>query len=116
MFINSRFQQGLAEDIKKLERFISLKQKFSFFGEKDWKSLFQVLSSIDFSYGLLYASQAQTILQIKIAGKNASNFKKEGAKLLLENYLTRTFKSSYYKLEKMNFEEYLNYCFKTEIQ
>lgn len=96
LFLAARFEKGLAEEVRKLERFNALRLKFGELGDRSWDSLFGVLSSIDFSYSLLLGSDRQAILQLKIAGKSSPSFRREGARLAVEAYLGRCFKSSHY--------------------
>lgn len=116
LFLASRFEKGLAEEAKKLEKFLSLRQKFGELGDRRWDSLFSVLSSIDFSYSLLLGRDKEEIVQLKIAGKNSPGFKKEGAKLAIEAYLERCFKSSHYLPSQFQLDDYISYCFRVEQQ
>lgn len=75
-----------------------------------------MLSSIDFSYSLLMGKAKEEIVQLKIAAKNIPSFKKDGAKLAIQSYLDRSFKSSYYLPSQFQLEDYISYCFRVEQQ
>ena len=116
LFLAARFEKALAEEVRKLERFVSLRQKFNELGGRNWDSLFSVLSSIDFSYSLLLGRAKEEVLQLKIAAKNSPGFRKEGAKLAIQAYLDRCFNSSYYLPSQFQLDDYISYCFRVEQQ
>lgn len=88
MFANENFGTPLSDEIKKLDRFQALKAKFNELGSKNWESLFGVLQLVELNYSLLYKKGGKDeILQIFIGNRNGNEFRKEGNKKCITNYL-----------------------------